>query len=95
MARVLVAEEIAASGIELMRAAGHEVEVATGLAPAELAEKLPGVHALVIRSATKVTAELLGHAPDMVVVGRAGIGLDNVDVKAATARGVLVVNACR
>jgi D-3-phosphoglycerate dehydrogenase len=93
VARILVAEEIAPSGIELMLAAGHEVDVATGLAPDELAGRLPGVHALVIRSATKVTAELLQHAPDLVVVGRAGIGLDNVDVKAATARGVLVVNA--
>jgi D-3-phosphoglycerate dehydrogenase / 2-oxoglutarate reductase len=52
-----------------------------------------GAHALIIRSATQVTAELLAAADELMVVGRAGIGLDNVDVVAATARGVMVVNA--
>jgi D-3-phosphoglycerate dehydrogenase len=93
MARVLVTEELAESGLELMRAAGHEVEVRTGLSPEELLGALSGVHALVIRSATKVTADVLAAADDLVVVGRAGIGLDNVDVPAATSRGVMVVNA--
>src|SRR5207244_12904259 len=58
-----------------------------------LLEVVPGAHALVIRSATKVTAEVLEAGTDLVVVGRAGIGLDNVDVAAATRRGVMVVNA--
>jgi D-3-phosphoglycerate dehydrogenase len=93
MARVLVTEELAESGLELMRAAGHDVDVVTGLSPDELLDAVKGAHALVIRSATKVTAEVLERAADLVVVGRAGIGLDNVDVRSATARGVMVVNA--
>ena len=76
-----------------MRSAGLEVEVKTGLSPEELCAALPGVSALVIRSATQVTAEVLAAGTDLVVVGRAGIGLDNVDVAEATRRGVMVVNA--
>ena len=76
-----------------MRAAGLDVEVKTGLTPEELCAALPGVAALVIRSATQVTAEVLAAGTDLVVVGRAGIGLDNVDVAEATRRGVMVVNA--
>jgi D-3-phosphoglycerate dehydrogenase len=93
MARVLVTEELAESGLDLMRAAGHDVEVVTGLSPDELLDAVKGANALVIRSATKVTAEVLERGSDLVVVGRAGIGLDNVDVGAATTRGVMVVNA--
>ena len=93
MARVLVTEKIAARGLALLSEAGHEVDVREGLSPGELRDAVPGAHALIIRSATKVTAEVLGAAKDLVVVGRAGVGLDNVDVSAATERGVLVVNA--
>ena len=64
-----------------------------GLSPEELVAAVPGAAALVIRSATQVTAEVLAAGTDLVVVGRAGIGLDNVDVAAATQRGVMVVNA--
>src|SRR6476620_9776121 len=91
--RVLVAEPLAERGLDAMRAAGLDVEVKTGLTPEELAAALPGVQALVIRSATQVTAEVLAAGTDLVVVGRAGIGLDNVDVAAATKQGVMVVNA--
>jgi D-3-phosphoglycerate dehydrogenase len=93
MARVLVTEEIAEGGLDRLRAAGHTVDVQVGLSPDELLAALPGAHALIIRSATQVTAEALAAGSDLVVVGRAGIGLDNVDVEAATARGVMVVNA--
>ena len=93
MARVLVTEEIAEGGLDQLRAVGHEVEVRLGLAPEELLAAVDGVHALIIRSATKVTREVLDAGQDLVVVGRAGIGLDNVDVEHATARGVMVVNA--
>ncbi len=93
MARVLVTETIADSGLQRLRDAGHEVEVRTGLTPDELLEAVPGAHALIIRSATKVTADVLAAGRDLVVVGRAGIGLDNVDVEAATKQGVMVVNA--
>ncbi len=93
MARVLVTEKIAQSGLDQLAAAGHEVDVREGLSPEELVAAIPGAHALVIRSSTQVTAEVLAAATDLIVVGRAGIGLDNVDVEAATARGVMVVNA--
>ena len=93
MARVLVTEEIAESGLQKLRNAGHEVDVRLGLSPAELIDVVPGAHALIIRSATKVDAATLEAATDMVVVGRAGIGLDNVDVAKATELGVMVVNA--
>jgi len=91
--RVLVTEKIADSGLQRLRDAGHEVDIQLDLTPESLLETLPGAHALIIRSATKVTAEALAAGSDLVVVGRAGIGLDNVDVEAATARGVMVVNA--
>jgi D-3-phosphoglycerate dehydrogenase / 2-oxoglutarate reductase len=91
--RVLVTEQLAARGLDAMRAAGLDVDVQLGLGPEELLGAVPGVHALVIRSATQVTSDVLDAASDLVVVGRAGIGLDNVDVEAATRRGVMVVNA--
>ncbi len=93
MARVLVTEQIATSGIDALREAGHEVDVATGLSPEELVVAVDGAAALIIRSATQVTDEVLAAGKDLVVVGRAGIGLDNVDVESATTRGVMVVNA--
>jgi D-3-phosphoglycerate dehydrogenase len=93
MARILVTEEIAEAGLGRLRAAGHDVDVRLGLASEDLAEAVAGSHALIIRSATRVTEDVLAAGADLVVVGRAGIGLDNVDVDAATRRGVMVVNA--
>lgn len=93
MARVLVTEEIAASGLQELRDAGHEVDVQLGLSPEALIDAVKGANALIIRSATQVDAATLEAATDMVVVGRAGIGLDNVDVTKATELGVMVVNA--
>jgi D-3-phosphoglycerate dehydrogenase len=91
--RVLVSEPLAARGLEAMTTAGLDVDVQTDLSPAALLEAVGGAAALVIRSATQVTAEVLAAGRDLVVVGRAGIGLDNVDVAEATRRGVMVVNA--
>lgn len=93
MSRILVTEEIADGGLDRLRAAGHTVDIAVDLSPNELLSSIKGAHALIIRSATQVTAEVLEAGEDLVVVGRAGIGLDNVDVDAATRRGVMVVNA--
>ncbi len=93
MARVLVTEEIAEPGLVLLRGAGHDVDVSLGLSAAELLDAIQGAAALIIRSATKVTEAVLEAGADLMVVGRAGIGLDNVDVAAATRRGVMVVNA--
>jgi len=92
-ARVLVSEPLADRGLVAMRSAGLDVDVQTGLSPEQLLDAVKGAHALVIRSATQVTAEVLEAGADLVVVGRAGIGLDNVDVAEATRRGVMVVNA--
>ncbi len=91
--RVLVTEKLADRGLEVLRAAGHQVDVALGLGPEELCRAVVGAHALIVRSATQVTDEVLAAGRDLVVVGRAGIGLDNIDVAAATRRGVMVVNA--
>ena len=91
--RVLVTEEIAERGLDGLRAAGCDVDVRLDLSPADLLVAVKGADALIIRSATQVTAEVLEAGTNLVVVGRAGIGLDNVDVEAATRRGVMVVNA--
>src|SRR5437016_4334544 len=93
MARVLVTEEIAEGGLDRLRQAGHDVDVQLGLSGDQLLDAVRGANALIIRSATQVTADVIDAAADLVVVGRAGIGLDNVDVESATKRGVMVVNA--
>lgn len=93
MARILVTEKIADAGLDRLRAAGHEVDVRLDLGPDALIEAVAGAQALIIRSATIVTADVLAAGRDLVVVGRAGIGLDNVDTEAATTQGVMVVNA--
>src|SRR3954451_17862133 len=93
MARILVTEQLAERGLAAMREAGHEVDEKLGPSPEQLLEEIKGAHALIIRSATQVTADVIEAGRDLVVVGRAGIGLDNVDREAATKRGVMVVNA--
>jgi D-3-phosphoglycerate dehydrogenase / 2-oxoglutarate reductase len=93
MSRILVTEELSPRGVEAMATAGHEIDVRLGLSPDELIEAVRGAAALVVRSATKVDDAVLAAGRGLVVVGRAGVGLDNVDVAAATRRGVMVVNA--
>lgn len=93
MKKVLVSDSLSPQGIEILRAAaGLQVDVKTSLKPAELLAVIGEYDALVVRSATKVTAEVLEAATNLKVVGRAGIGVDNVDVPAATKRGVVVMN---
>ncbi len=93
MKKVLVSDNLGEIGVEMFRQAeGIEVDVKTGLDPEALRAIIGDYDALVIRSATKVTAELLDAAKRLKVVGRAGIGLDNVDIAAATRRGVVVMN---
>jgi len=93
VSRVLVTEKIAQPGLDQLTAAGHDVDIQLDLSPEQLVEAIKGAHALIIRSATTVTAEVLEAGTDLIVVGRAGIGLDNVDVARATELGVMVVNA--
>src|SRR5215216_3625832 len=92
MAKVLIAEPLAAAGVELL-ASAHEVDARSAMTREELLAVVPAVAALVVRSATRVDAEVLEAGPNLKVVGRAGIGLDNVDVAAATRLGIMVVNA--
>jgi len=92
-ARVLVAEPLSETGLAVLSAAGLAADVKTDLTREQLLSAIGGYDALVVRSATKVDRELLTAGKNLRVVGRAGVGLDNVDVKAATERGILVVNA--
>jgi D-3-phosphoglycerate dehydrogenase len=91
--KVLVSDNLGEIGINMFQEEpGIEVDVNTGLAPDELKSIIGGYDALVIRSATKVTEDLIEAATNLKVVGRAGIGLDNVDIPAATKRGIVVMN---
>lgn len=89
--RILVADDLAEEGLQILRQAG-EVTVKKGMDEAALRAALPPFHALVVRSATQVTAPSLELAENLAVIGRAGIGVDNIDVDAATARGIVVMN---
>ena len=94
MPKVLVADSINQAGIDLLRAQPDlTVEVALRLPPAELLDRIADCEALIVRSDTQVTAEVLEAGAHLQVVGRAGVGVDNIDLEAATRRGVAVVNA--
>jgi D-3-phosphoglycerate dehydrogenase len=91
--RVLIADDLSPRAVEVLSAHPDvSVEVKTGLKGPDLKAALAGVHGLAVRSATKVTAEVLEAAGDLRIIGRAGIGVDNIDVKAASRRGVIVMN---
>ena len=87
--KIVVADKISERGLALLREAGWEIATP---AAAALTGELANADALIVRSATKVTAELLERAPKLRVVGRAGVGVDNIDVEEATHRGILVMN---
>jgi D-3-phosphoglycerate dehydrogenase len=90
---IVVADDIPASALEVLRAEGWNVDARTGRAPDQLAADLTEADALVVRSATKVTPDLIAAAPRLRAIARAGTGVDNVDVQAASARGIVVMNA--
>ncbi|MCB4822317.1 phosphoglycerate dehydrogenase [Roseicella aerolata] len=92
MPKVLISDKLSPAAIEIFRRRGIEVDFKPGLSPAELRAIIAPYDGLAVRSATKVTRELMDAAPNLKVVGRAGIGVDNVDVTSATARGVVVMN---
>lgn len=93
MAKVLISDPITAAGVELFKEAGFEVEVKTDHTKEELIAKIKDFDALIVRSQTKVTAEIIAAADKLRVIGRAGVGVDNVDVEAATKKGIIVLNA--
>ncbi len=91
--KILVADKISPKGVAFLRQqAGFEVVEAYGSTPEQVIELVKDVHAIAVRSETKITKEVLAAAPLLKVVGRAGVGVDNVDVEAATERGVVVMN---
>ncbi|QDP42010.1 phosphoglycerate dehydrogenase [Radiobacillus deserti] len=92
--KVLISDPLSEDGIYPLRQAEHiEVTVDTGLTPEELAEKIEAFDALLVRSQTQVTREIIEKAKNLKIVGRAGVGVDNIDLDAATEHGIIVVNA--
>src|SRR5437763_10024431 len=92
MPRVLICDKLEAAGLDLLTAAGLEVDNRPGLAGAELADALSAADGCIVRSGTRITAELLENPGKLRAVARAGVGVDNIDVAAATRRGVVVMN---
>lgn len=90
--KVLVADPLSKEGIEIMKSAG-EVDVKTGLKTEEIIEIIGNYEGLVVRSQTQVTAPIIEAGKKLLVIGRAGVGVDNIDLEAATRRGIMVVNA--
>jgi D-3-phosphoglycerate dehydrogenase len=91
--KVLVTDPIDDAGIELIREAGHEVETAYEVEGQDLLDAVADANALIVRSGTDVNEDVFAAAEDLVIVGRAGIGVDNIDIEAATRHGVIVANA--
>ncbi len=91
--KVLVAEPISDEAIEYMRKNGVEVDIKMGMSRDELMQTIPGYEAIIVRSQTKVDAEVIEAAKNLKIIGRAGVGVDNIDIAAATQNGIVVVNA--
>jgi D-3-phosphoglycerate dehydrogenase len=91
--RILVLEGITERGAEILRSEGWTVDMDKAQPPAELAKKVPPYHAILVRSGSQMNAEVIDAAKSLKVIGRAGVGVDNVDLQAATRRGVLVMNS--
>ena len=91
--KVFVKEKIGDSGVQLLRDAGFEVELGVDWEDGELDRRIGEFDGILIRSATQLTGDLIERADRLKAVGRAGVGVDNVDVDAATKRGVVVANA--
>ena len=91
--KIVIPDPLPAAAVSLLEAEGWTVDIRTGRSAAELRADLSDADALIVRSATTVTAELIAAAPRLRVVARAGAGVDNVDIEAASDRGILVLNA--
>src|SRR6478752_7973306 len=90
--RVLIADEMSKKAVEILSAAGFQVDVKTGMKPEELAAVIGEYHGIGIRSASKIKADTLANPGKLKIIGRAGVGVDNIDVKTANEKGVLVIN---
>ena len=90
--KILVKEKIAQAGIDILKE-HFDVEVRTDMTDEELKERINDYDAILVRSASKITADILKHATRPKIIGRAGVGVDNIDVKAATEKGIVVANA--
>src|SRR5579884_1142089 len=90
--KILVSDSLSKQGIEVLEKAGFTVVVKTKLSKDELLKEINDCDGLIVRSATKVTADVIDAAGHLKVIGRAGSGLDNVDTQAATRRGIVVMN---
>jgi D-3-phosphoglycerate dehydrogenase len=91
--KILVLEGITDRGLEILRGEGWTVDIQKALPPAEIARIVPPYDAVLIRSGSAITAEVLDAAKNLKVVGRGGVGVDNVDLAAATRRGIIVMNS--
>lgn len=92
--KILISDPLSEEGVKILKeTAGFQVDARTDLKPEQLKEIIKDYEALVVRSATKVTREVIESAPKLKVIGRAGVGLDNVDLEAATKRGIIVMNS--
>ncbi|MCL4154437.1 UNVERIFIED_CONTAM: hypothetical protein GTU68_050353, partial [Idotea baltica] len=92
MPKVLIGDTLAPAAVDIFKARGIDVDIEVGLDQAALAKKIKGYDGLVVRSACKPNADVIAAADNLKVIGRAGIGVDNIDIKAATAKGVVVMN---
>src|SRR5438034_11593412 len=92
MRRVLISDKLEAPGLDLLQQAGIELDERHGLTGAALQEAMRAADGMIVRSGTRVTAELLEEPGKLKAIGRAGVGVDNIDVAAATRRGILVMN---
>ena len=90
--RVLIADKLSPTAVKVFEDAGLETDVKTGLSPDELKAIIGGYDGLAVRSATKPNAEIIAAADNLKVIGRAGIGVDNIDIDAASGRGIIVMN---
>ncbi|MGB2074200.1 MAG: phosphoglycerate dehydrogenase, partial [Henriciella sp.] len=92
MPKVLIGDTLSPAAVEIFASRGIETDIKTGLSKDELIAAMPGYDGLVVRSACKPDADVIAAADQLKVIGRAGIGVDNIDIKAATAKGVVVMN---
>jgi D-3-phosphoglycerate dehydrogenase len=92
--KILVSDKLSPKGLEILQNEGDglEVIIKTGMTPAELIKEIPSYQGLIVRSGTKVTADVIAAADNLKIIGRAGIGVDNIDIDAASKRGIIVMN---